>query len=241
MYKINLLPYELQRDHIFDVRKLIVGSVSALVIVGICAAYALFLYKLHIVTIAVAEAGQSLKSLQGDVVAVEEIKKQRISNEQTVLSLREILEKRIIWSKVLEEVNFSLPKDMWLVRLELAHRDLREKAPGLRAGAGAAEREASSKEPKNTPSAGLQQDAPDKRQPDTPAKPSGIPPDIPLPTPNVLVFEGYSHSVSSVGVFIHSLYLMPFFSKAILNELSEDEKTAAVRFKITVLIKDGGQ
>lgn len=240
MYKVNLLPSELQRDFIIDVRKLIVGSVSALMIVGSCAAYALFLYKLHTVTIAVAGAGQYLNSLQGDVVAVKEIKKQRIRNEQTVRNLREILEKRIIWSKVLEEVNLSLPEDMWLVRLDLAHRDLRN-APGLKAGAGAAEREAPAEVAKDIPSTALQQGASDKRQPGVPVRPAGIPQDVPPPAPNVLVFEGYSHSVSSVGVFIHSLYRMPFFSKAILNELSEDEKTAAVRFRITVLVKGGDQ
>ncbi|MCL6561369.1 MAG: PilN domain-containing protein [Firmicutes bacterium] len=200
MYKVNLLPPELQRDFSIDTRKLVNWSVFILIIASLSGAYALFLHSLHEVKIAVAGAGQYLESLRGDVALVEEVRKQRIKNEQTAKSLRGIQERRILWSNVLEEIELSLPSDMWLARLELARRDSQE-SPELAGGGGFTAKEA----------------------------------------PNLLIFEGYSRSFSSVGIFANNLCRMPYFSRVILNDLKEDQKNTAARFKITVLIGGGGR
>lgn len=212
MYKVNFLPRELQRDFVTDINKLAAGALFALIIAGVLAVYGFFLDRLHLVEAAVAEAGRYLESLQAGVAAVEEVKRRRVRDEQTVDSLRAIMEKRISWTEVLTGVNSQLPADVWLARLELGNRDLPGAAPErdyLREG--------------------------------RPAQGAGGPPGAAPPAPDVLVLEGYSRSVSSVGVLVDQLGRIPVFSRVLLNELSVDRKAAAYTFKITALLKGGSQ
>lgn len=238
LYKVNFLPPELQRDFVIDFNKLVAGTIFALIIAGVLGVYGFFLYQLHHVKMAVAEAGQYLESLQADVAAVEEVKKQRIKNEQTAESLRQVMEKRILWAEVLAEVNSSLPADMWLVRLDLGHRDL-PSAPGLKTEAGTKERKDERGWAGDIPPAALPQAPPVHPRQDLRAGEAGSSSETAPPAPNVMVFEGCSRSVSSVGMFVNNLCRIPVFSKILLNELSGDEKTAAYRFKITALLKGG--
>jgi len=243
MYKINLLPSELQRDLSIDVRKLVKRAAVSLVAVILLAGYGSFLYSSYSTRKEIAKTEKYLNELNVTVKKVEEIKKQRETSEQSAQKLKELLNNRLAWSSVLEDLNHNLPVDVWLERIDLSHIDLQASTGASGQPKGQADAQAPQSQSQPAPA------QPNPAQAGTGAVPEGKPPSgqsgTPAPSsppvPNTLTIEGYSRTVPSIGVFVNNLSRMPYFTRVTLNEFAEDEKMGAIKFKVTAAIKEGGR
>lgn len=54
--------------------------------------------------------------------------------------------------------------------------------------------------------------------------------------PNVMTVKGFSRTVSSVGVFINKLCLLPYFYEVRLNNLNSESE--GIKFELTAIIRD---
>lgn len=240
MYKINLLPSELQRDISIDVRKLVKRAIVALAAILLISGYSIFLFNYYSTKKEACELEKRLKQLEAAVKKVEEIKKQRRDNEQAVEKFKELLNQRLTWACVLKDIDYNLPEDMWLGSIDISYT-------GRWAQAEAGDKELEQMKTKEA----VQKGRPKSGQTGTgalsdsktsAAKQEGTSQQASLPVPDTLAIEGYSRTVSSVGVFINNLNKLPYFKSALLEELGEDEKYAGVKkFKLIAEIKEGGR
>ena len=239
MYKVNLLPTELQRDISIDFRKLVKRLSVSLLAITLLASYSAFLYSFYSNRKDIARTERYLNELRVTVTKVEDIKKQRQNNEQSVQTLRELLSKRLSWSPLLEDLNCNLPVDMWLESFDLSFTDLQTStgAAGQSPGqpkALAPQAQAQSKPAQTGNGASSDGQAPAAGQ-------KGPLPPASLTVPNTLTLEGYSRTVPSIGIFVNNLNRMPYFNRVTLNEISEDKKYGAIRFKVTAMLKESGR
>lgn len=239
MDKINLLPPELQRDISIDIKKLVKRLFVSLVVISVLAGYSTFLYSYLATKKEIAQTEKYWNKLQVTVKIVEELKKQRQGNEQTIQEFTAIIDKRLTWSYMLDDFSHNLPVDVWLEKIDLSFVD-----PQVVVGAaGQVKGQQAQIRPAQTQGragaqagagATLEEQAP-------PAGQNGQSQAFSPPVPNTLTIEGYSHTVPSIGVFINNLNKMPYFTKVTLNELAVDNKSSAIKFKLTAAVKEGGR
>ncbi|MDD3653353.1 MAG: PilN domain-containing protein [Desulfotomaculaceae bacterium] len=243
MYKINLLPPELQRDISIDIKKLVKRVSVSLVVISVLAGYGAFLYSYVETQKEIAQTEKYLNELQLAVRIVEDLKKQRQDNEQTIKKFTEMIDQRLTWSYVLDDFSRNLPVDVWLERLELSYNETQAAAgTGQVTGQPNPNPQSQSSQPQTQGQTGAQAGATaTKGGQASPTGQQGQSQASAPPVPNTLTIEGYSHTVPSIGVFINNLNKMPYFTKITLNELAEDEKTLAIKFKLTAAIKEGGR
>lgn len=232
MYKINLLPPELQRDVSIDFKTLAIRASAVVAAVGLVAMYCAFLYNIHSIKLEISQEEKYLSEIQFTVKKVEEIKNKRLANEQSVQKYRELLDNRVTWSPVLEDLNKILPTDMWLESINISHVDRQVQGGG-------AIIPAPQPPPVQLPGYQLQSQIQAKTAGTAQGGQGENQPVSSLPTPNTLTINGYSRTAPSVGVYLHNLGKMPYYSKVALNEMGEDEKESAYKFKITATVKEG--
>ncbi|OPX88396.1 MAG: Fimbrial assembly protein (PilN) [Pelotomaculum sp. PtaB.Bin104] len=242
MYKINLLPPELQRDISIDIKKLVKRLSVSLVVMSVLAGYGTFLYSYISTKKEISQTEKYLNELQVTVKIVEDLKKQRQGNEHTIQIFTEMIDKRLTWSYVLDDFSRNLPVDVWLERIDLSYID-------PQAAAGAAGQTKGQPNPQSQPQQAQAQGqakaqagagaTPGGQAP--PAGQKGQPQAVSPPVPNTMTIKGYSHTVPSIGVFINNLNKMPYFTRITLNELAEDDKSLAFKFKLTAAVKEVGR
>jgi len=120
MYKVNILPLELHRNINVDVKKLIKIMTVFIITAILLAAYGTFIISFYSTGKEIAEAEKELVRLQDIVKKVEEIRKQRQNNELSVQNFKDLIDNRKTWSYMLEELNSSLPADIWLESIDLS-------------------------------------------------------------------------------------------------------------------------
>ncbi len=239
MHKINLLPPELQRDVSIDFKTLAIRASVTVTAMAVLAFYCTFLHSIYSIKNEISQKEIYLSEIQSTVKIVEEIKNQRLADEQSVQKYRELVSKRKLWSPMLEDLNCILPADMWLEGINISY--VEQQPPGgivimpatppvFQPGPQAQALQGQLQVKPVPPDTGVTQDGQ-----------KGTQPVSSLPTPNTLTMEGYSRTMPSVGVFVHNLGKMPYFVKATINEIGEDDKSAAFKFKITATIKESGQ
>lgn len=122
MYKINLLPPELQQNNSTYVKKdfkriLRIITVGGIVFV-LLIFYGSFLFVLNSLERDIMETEAGLAQLQGTVKQVEEVRKQRLAEEHSVKNYKKLLAERKSWSALLEEIEARLPADVWLINVD---------------------------------------------------------------------------------------------------------------------------
>jgi len=234
MYKVNLLPPELQRDISVDIRRLVKWLTVSLVVIILVLGYGIFLYSFFSTKKEIVETEKYLSELQVTVNRIEDIKKQRQKNEQSVQKFKDLVEKRLIWSYILDDLNYNLPVDMWLASIELSFTGLQVSTGTVGQAQGQPNAQASQMQIQVQTGAGVVhgvQALPEGQK--------GIA--VSPPVPNTLTIAGYSRSVPSIGIFINNLHKMPYFAKVTLNEIAEDKNNAVIKFKITAMTREGGR
>ncbi|OPY57734.1 MAG: Fimbrial assembly protein (PilN) [Pelotomaculum sp. PtaU1.Bin035] len=242
MYKVDLLPYELQRDVGVDVKKLLKRLSVFLAAIFLLVSCGTFVFSELLTRKEIAVTEKELSEIQVTVNNIEEIKKQRQNNQHSIQNYKALINKKLSWSYLLEDLNSNLPVDMWLASLELSFTDMSASVGTVGQIAGQSEAQAPAHVQARAQSKATQANvgaAPGGQSPAAGQKDSPSP-DSP-PAPNILVVEGYSRTVPSVGIFVNNLDKMPYFTSVKLNEISEEEKNAAIKFKLTAILKDGGR
>lgn len=120
LYKVNLLPPELQREGIIDIRRLVVVVGTALPVAVILGCYIIFLINCTVIKNELAETKLQIDSLSPAVSRVEGIMKERAEMEETIKEFDEILKKRMSWSGLLNDLGSIAPVDLWLTGLEIS-------------------------------------------------------------------------------------------------------------------------
>jgi len=232
MYKVNLLPPELQRDISIDIRRLVKRVAIFLVVIILVLGYSIFLYSFFSTKKEIVETEKYLNELQVTVKKIEDIKEQRQKNEQSVQQFKELVEKRLTWSYVLDDLNYNLPVDVWLASIELSFTDLQASTETVGQAPEQPKVHVPQAQTGTRTVPGGQSLPAGQKEPLLSASP---------PVPNTLTVVGYSRTVPSIGIFINNLHKMPYFTKVTLNEIAEDENNAVIKFKITAMTKEGGR
>ena len=218
MYKINLLPAELQRDLSIDVQGLVRRVTATVMAILLLFAYGAFLFTGYLAQKEISDTERYLSQISAAVKKVEGIKAQRVGNEESTKKFKELLNARQARFPLLEDLSYNMPVDLWLENVDMSYvapaQTTADKSTGAAQGQPAAQ-----------PQSQGQADA-DKKEPVAP------------PVPNNLILEGYSRTVPSIGIFMNSLYRMPYFSSVLLNELKTDENSGNIKFKLTAVLKE---
>jgi len=217
MYKINLLPTELQRDLSLDVKGLVRRVSITITLILLLFGYGVFLFMGYLTQKEINDTEKYLNQISSTVKKVEGIKAQRVKNEESTKKFKELLNARLTRFPLLEDLSYNMPVDLWLDNVDMSYVAPANASGGATQGQTAAPPQAQG------------QAAADKKVPVSP------------PVPNTLTIEGYSRTVPSVGIFMNNLYRMPYFSSVVLNELKTDEKSGSVKFKLTAVLKEGGR
>lgn len=227
MYKINLLPVELQRDISIDVKGLVRRVSITVTVILLLASYGVFLFMGYLTQREIADTERYLSQISSAVKKVEGIKAQRVKDEESIKVYKEILSARLTRYPLLEDLNSNMPVDMWLDTLDLSYVERKDAGQAAQTGQPAADASGNTQE-----------------QPAAAAQPQGQSAGgkngkASIPLPNTLVLEGYSYSVPSIGFFTNYLYRMPYFSKVVLDSYKWDESKFAYKFKLTAALKEG--
>ncbi|MDD4239611.1 MAG: PilN domain-containing protein [Desulfotomaculaceae bacterium] len=214
MYKINLLPLELQRDLSIDVKGLVKRVSITVTIILLLASYGVFLYLGYLTQREIADTQRYLNQITPAVKKVEAIKTQRVKDEESIKVYQGLLSARLTRFPLLEDLNHNMPFDLWLENVDISYVASKDAGKDAQPG-----------QPATTTQA-----AGGKNGPVSP------------PLPNTLVLEGYARSVPSIGFFVNNLYRMPYFSSVVLNEYEyEKPPKDRYKFKLTAALKEGGR
>lgn len=125
VYKVNLLPPQLQREGIIDIRRLIVIAGSALPVAVILGCYIIFLINYSVIKNELAETKLQIASLAPAVSRVEGIMKERTELEKAIGEFDEIYKNHISWSGLLNDLGSIAPVDLWLTGLEISNKSIK--------------------------------------------------------------------------------------------------------------------
>lgn len=230
MYKINLLPVELQRDLSIDVKGLIKRVTATVFVILLLASYGAFLYMGYLTKREIADTERYIKQITPAVKKVEAMKAQRIKDEESAKVYKELLSARLTRFPLLEDLNFNMPVDMWLENVDMSY--VAPKDGGKSGQNGQTPAETSGGATQGQPA------APPQAQTQGASGKNGL---VSTPLPNTLVLVGYARSVPSIGFFVNNLYRMPYFSEVVLNEYQWEQQKGGYKFKLTAALKEGGR
>ncbi|TEB06638.1 Fimbrial assembly protein (PilN) [Pelotomaculum schinkii] len=221
MYKINLLPAELQRDLSIDVKGLVRRVTVTIMVILLLFGYGAFLFMGYLTQKEISDTERYLSQISATVKKVEGIK-----NEESTRVFKELLNARQSRFPLLEDISYNMPVDLWLGNVDISY--VAPKNAGKDGQPG---------QPSGNESSGYAQGQPVTATQSATEK-NGV---DSLPLPNTLIIVGYARSVPSIGFFMNNLYRMPYFSNVFLNELQWDEKEECFKFKLTAELKEGGR
>lgn len=238
MYKVNLLPPKLQREGIIDTRRLALIAGTMLLAAAFLGGYAAFLINFFLLKSELATTRQQLASLTPVVSRVEKVKNERKQLEDALKEYHSILEKRLVCSDLLFDLNNFTPIDLWLTELEMAARPEEGKTPAAApktGGSSPAPPSAAAADNKTAPAPGATS-APGSSKTAGASTPAPKEPEG-YARPNQVTLKGFSRTVPSVGVFMYNLYQLPWFQEVKLRSLSAEKD--GVKFEITASLKEG--
>jgi Tfp pilus assembly protein PilN len=121
MYKINLLPNELQRDLSIDIRGLVRRVTVTVTILLLLASYGVFLFMGYLTQKEINETQKYLNQISAAVKKVEGIKAQRVKNEESTKKFKELLNARQTRFPLLEDLSYNMPVDLWLENVDMSY------------------------------------------------------------------------------------------------------------------------
>jgi Tfp pilus assembly protein PilN len=205
MYRVNLLPPKLQREELVDVRRLLLTSVAAILILAILGTGVGFVVSFNNVKQEMNSANQQLAVLQPTVDMVQSLQSQIRTMQSTEADYKSLLNRQVTWSTLVYKLNEIAPSDLWLTELDMSNADLSKDpaakqtstafpaapgAPGVPGANG------------NVVAMGNAQSASE-----------------PYPDPNVVTIKGMANSVTSVGIFVQNLNQLPYFKNVVIKAI----------------------
>ncbi len=124
MYKIDLLPPELRRSYGVDIKRLLIIAAITTVATLATLFYVWFLAKAYFIKSDLADAEQKLNQFRSQAQQVEQLKQQRAGAEGQIAALEQIVNKKMSWALLLDDLNLNLPEDTWLDSLRLEGANL---------------------------------------------------------------------------------------------------------------------
>jgi hypothetical protein len=205
MYRVNLLPPKLQREELVDVRRLLLTSVAAVLILAIVGVGVVFMIAFNNVKQEINYANQQLAVMQPTVDMVQSLQSQIQTMQSTDADYRGLLDRQVTWSTLVYKLNEIAPSDLWLTELDMSNADLSKDpaakqvsiafpaAPGAAGVPGA---------DGNVVAMGNAQGSSE-----------------PYPYPNVITIKGMANSVTSIGIFDQNLNNLPYFKNVVINTI----------------------
>lgn len=217
MYKVNLLPPELMGwQKKVDKRRLVMGALC-LVLVGIMLlGYGRFLYNADNLRRQLQDVETELTQYQVEVANVQRLTATKEQNEKAVAALQRIIETRRVWGSTLEDINLTMPVDLWLTGLQIV--------------------DDKTKLPQKTVTPAQPGDEANQTTPAVTGNPSEQT-IIPNP-PSVMIIEGKSGTTPSIGVFQKHLTNLIYFSSVQLENMEVNDEDGTFIFTINAVLKE---
>jgi Tfp pilus assembly protein PilN len=212
MYRVNLLPPKLQREELVDVRRLLLTSVAAILILVIVGTGVGFVVSFNNVKQEINSANQQLGVLQPTVDMVQGLQSQIRVMQSTEADYKGLLGRQVTWSNLIYKLNEIAPSDLWLTELDMSNADL-SKDP--------AAKQASTAFPAAPGASGVP-GANGNVVAMGNAQGSGEP----YPYPNVITIKGMANSVTSIGIFDQNLNNLPYFKNVVINTIGSQTLAA---------------
>lgn len=210
IYKVNLLPQNLQHEGNIDIRRLLTIGVVTLLATVLIIGYSFFVVNFMVMKKQLAEAQQQLANLSPIVTRTEKMISERKEIEKSLDQYNSLIKKQVAWSDMFSDLNNVTPVDLWLNSMELSYK------PDAKVTVGSSPVLTGNENPVQ-PGQATGQSAKAGR-------------------PNVVTFNGASLTISSIGVFMNNLYQLPYFQEVKLIKASRDSQ--GIAFQITALLKD---
>ncbi len=121
MYKVNLLPLNLQREELIDIRRLLILAVSVTITMLILGVAIFFVVNYFNMRQEIDSETRQLESLQPSVNYVQSLQNQTNTMQAAVTDYKALMNRQITWSSLLYELDDIAPTDLWLVELDLAN------------------------------------------------------------------------------------------------------------------------
>ncbi|NMA51583.1 MAG: hypothetical protein GX949_01050, partial [Peptococcaceae bacterium] len=135
MYKINLLPVELQKDLSIDVKGLVKRVSIAMTVILMFFGYGAFLFMGYLTQKEINDTERYLSQISSSVNIIEDIKAQRIKNEESTKRFKELLNTRLARSPMLVDLSYNMPVDLWLENIDLSYVAPEQTAANASSGA----------------------------------------------------------------------------------------------------------
>jgi hypothetical protein len=121
MYKMNLLPAELQKDLSIDIKGLIRRVTVTVIVILLLCGYGAFLYMGYLTQREISDTEKYLNQISATVKKVEGIKTQRLKNEESTKKFKELLSARLTRFPMIEDLSYNMPVDLWLENVEMSY------------------------------------------------------------------------------------------------------------------------
>lgn len=123
-YRVNILPDELARGDQptglrLPSRPVLIGLVSGVLLLG---AYGAFLSSWFSAGQELEETRVQLRALEPTLQKVEEVRAAKEKAQARVDAWRGIMNERAVWTPLLDDLQYSLPVDMWFTRVTIGER-----------------------------------------------------------------------------------------------------------------------
>jgi hypothetical protein len=121
VYKINLLPVELQKDLSIDVKGLVRRVTVTVIVILLLFGYGAFLYLGYLTKKEITDTEKYLSQISAAVKRVEGIKAQRVKDEESTKLYKGLLSTRQTRFPMLEDISYNMPVDLWLEKVDMSY------------------------------------------------------------------------------------------------------------------------
>jgi Tfp pilus assembly protein PilN len=212
IYRVNLLPPKLQREELVDVRRLLLTSVAAVLILAIVGAGVVFVVSFNNVKQELNNANQTIAILQPTVDMVQGLQSQIRVMQSTEADYKGLLGRQVTWSNLIYKLNEIAPSDLWLTELDMSNADLSKDPAAKQASTAFPAAPGASGVPGANGNVVAMGDAQSAGEP--------------YPYPNVITIKGMANSVTPIGIFDQNLNNLPYFKNVVINTIGSQTLAA---------------
>ncbi|MTI81169.1 MAG: hypothetical protein FH758_09820 [Firmicutes bacterium] len=216
MYKVNLIPRELQSKPFYQNRKMLRSAFVSLMVGIILVGYGAFLFNVHLQKEKLKSLELELMLLTPSAEKLDTARNTKTVNHQKIIKLQSLLKNNVHWFNLLQDVNNSVPKDTWLTKIQLVREKYEVSKEDRGQGFSIDEMVGYGSKPKNS-----------ENVPSNSYK-------------RVLTITGGSKSLSAVGVFTYNLQQLSYFQEVNLEKAWDMEtEPSEMMFSINAVLPEG--
>ena len=228
MYKVNLLPEYLQHQAAVNfTRNLVLVGVAAILLCLTLLAYGLFYYHRTLDQRQLDQNIQELAKLKPRLMEMQDQQTQLKLQQEKYSQLVTLVNNRLTWHSMLEDIPLALPVDTWIRRIEIKKLDQLPDNGGL---VSSGYRPVEKLKEKSNAAEGESAKTKGKQFPEPPKSP---------PVPNSISIYGSCWNLGSVGVLVDNLSSLPYFEYVKLVEANYQRDQGLIVFELMAKIKGG--